>query len=201
MRLTPKGIRAMRYAMKERVFAHGRDYTVRDEAGRAHFVVGGVVIDNTERLSFRDTKGREMAFVRNRNSTSGPAIDVFYADELCTSAHPRYVTPYYCRFSLDTPGPDDLEAHGNLSGHEYVFKRGNDVVAVVSKAWFPWGQTYGVDVSKSEDEVLILACSAVVDLCCQPHHPTPHAPTAPATRAPKRPELPRTRGTSMPASG
>jgi uncharacterized protein YxjI len=38
------------------------------------------------------------------------------------------------------------------------------VVAAVSKRWFAWADTYGVDVADGEDDVLVLACSVVVDL-------------------------------------
>jgi uncharacterized protein YxjI len=41
------------------------------------------------------------------------------------------------------------------------------VVARVSKKWFSWSDTYGVDVAEGEDDVLILVCAVVVDLCTQ----------------------------------
>ena len=37
-------------------------------------------------------------------------------------------------------------------------------VASVSKRFFSWTDTYGVDVAPGEDDVLILACTVVVDM-------------------------------------
>jgi uncharacterized protein YxjI len=41
-------------------------------------------------------------------------------------------------------------------------------VASVSKKWFSWGDTYGVEVGEGEDPVLVLASAVVVDQACHP---------------------------------
>jgi uncharacterized protein YxjI len=75
-------------------------------------------------------------------------------------------TLFQCRFSVDVPGPDDLEATGDLFDHEYSFNRGKETVATVSKRWFSWTDSYGVDIAESEDELLILAATVVIDMAC-----------------------------------
>ena len=70
------------------------------------------------------------------------------------------------RFTVDVPGPDDLEAQGDFIDHEYEFRRGDRAVALVSKRWFSWTDTYGVDVADGEDDVLVLASAVVIDLVC-----------------------------------
>jgi len=67
---------------------------------------------------------------------------------------------------VDVPGPGDLEAKGDFLDHEYTFFRGDQPVAAVSKAWFSWTDTYGVDVNPGEDDILILAATVVIDLAC-----------------------------------
>ncbi len=64
------------------------------------------------------------------------------------------------------PGPDDLEATGSLTDHEYSFERHGETVATVSKHWFAWSDTYGVDIGQGEDDVLILAATVVIDMAC-----------------------------------
>lgn len=75
-------------------------------------------------------------------------------------------TLFHCKFTVDVPGPDDLEAEGNFLDMEYVFRRGTQPVAEVSKRWFAWTDTYGVDVREGEDAVLILASTVVIDMVC-----------------------------------
>ena len=74
-------------------------------------------------------------------------------------------TFFRCKFTVDVPGPDDLEARGDFLDHEYTFERGGRVVASVSKQWFKWTDTYGVEVVGDED-VLILASAVVIDMAC-----------------------------------
>jgi uncharacterized protein YxjI len=67
---------------------------------------------------------------------------------------------------LDVPGPDDLEAQGDFLDHEYAFERQGVPVAQVSKQWFSWTDTYGVDIADEGDAVLILAAAVVIDMVC-----------------------------------
>ena len=77
-------------------------------------------------------------------------------------------TLFKCRFTVDVPGPDDLEAQGDFLDHEYEFMRDGHTVASVSKRWFSITDTYGVDIADGEDPVLILASAVVVDMACHP---------------------------------
>jgi uncharacterized protein YxjI len=70
------------------------------------------------------------------------------------------------RFTVDVPGPDDLEAEGDFLDHEYTLARGDRLAATISKKWFSWADTYGIDIVDTEDAVLILATAVVIDLVC-----------------------------------
>jgi hypothetical protein len=63
-------------------------------------------------------------------------------------------TFFHCRFTVNVPGPDDLEAKGDLTGHEYEFWRQSGLRATVSKQWFAWSDTYGVEIAEEEDDIL-----------------------------------------------
>ena len=53
---------------------------------------------------------------------------------------------------------------GDLFDHEYTVRRGGQVVATVSKAYFTIRDTYAVDVASGEDDLLILASVLALDL-------------------------------------
>ena len=78
-------------------------------------------------------------------------------------------TFFHCVFHVDEPGHDALTAEGNFNDHEYVFTRAGQQVAAVSKQWFTFADTYGVEVDEQEDPVLLLACTVVIDECCHEH--------------------------------
>jgi uncharacterized protein YxjI len=75
-------------------------------------------------------------------------------------------TLFKCKFTVDVPGPDDLEATGSFLDYEYVFRRGDAVVAEVSKKWFSWSDTYGIDVHDPSDALTILTSTVVIDAIC-----------------------------------
>ena len=72
----------------------------------------------------------------------------------------------YWESAIDVPGPDDLTADGDFWEHEYQFSRRGRVVATVSKRFFSWTDTYGVETAPEADDLLILASTVVIDLCC-----------------------------------
>jgi uncharacterized protein YxjI len=69
---------------------------------------------------------------------------------------------------VDVPGPDDLEAKGDFIDHEYEFMLHGQPVARVSKKWFSFADTYGVETFPGADDVLILASTVVIDAACHP---------------------------------
>ncbi|MBI5489121.1 MAG: LURP-one-related family protein [Deltaproteobacteria bacterium] len=156
----------MRYVMKEKVFCLGNDYTVQDEDGSARFVIDGKTFSVGDKLALLDTDGVELAQIRQKVLAWGATYEIFRDGELAAVIKQKAFTLLKCRFTVDVPGPDDLEATGDFLDHEYVFSRQGEEVARVSKQWFTWRDTYGIDVGAGEDDVLIIASAVVIDLCC-----------------------------------
>src|SRR4029450_11207694 len=115
---------------------------------------------------FQDARGNELAFVAQRMLSWGPTYEITRGDEVLAVVKKHLFTFFRATFTVDVPGPDDLEATGDFLDHEYEFRRGDEVVATVSKRWFTWTDTYGIDVAPGEDDVLVLASAVVIDLCC-----------------------------------
>jgi uncharacterized protein YxjI len=158
----------MRYVMKEKMFAFGDDFTIQDETGRDVYFVDGKAFSFGDQLSFQDMQGNELAYIKQKMFAWGKTYEVFRTGTLAAVVKKEMFTLFKCRFTVDVPGPDDLEAHGDFLDHEYEFSRGGRTVAAVSKRWFSWTDTYGNDVLEGEDPVLILASAIVVDQACHP---------------------------------
>lgn len=157
---------SLKYLMREKLFALGTDYAVKDDAGREAFYIDGKIFGLGDRLSFRDAQGQELAFIRRKLLSWGLTYEIYYADELHAVVKKSHFTLFKASFSIDVPGPDDLKAEGNFLDHDYVFTRDGRPVATVSKKWFKLTDTYAIDIARGEDVVLILASAVVIDLCC-----------------------------------
>jgi uncharacterized protein YxjI len=152
--------------MRQKLLSWGDDYVIKDEEGRELYLVDGKAISWGGQLSFQDLDGRELAFIKQKMFKLSPTYEIHRNGELAAVVQQELFALLHHRFTVDVPGPDDLEAKGDFLDHEYVFTRGGREVATVSKRWFALADTYGVEVSEGEDDVLILASAVVVDQAC-----------------------------------
>ena len=162
----------MRYIMKERIWSWGDDFRIKDEMGRDCFYVDGKAFSFGNKLSFQDMNGNELAFIDQKLLAWGPTYEVFRDGRLFAIVKEKVWTFLKNRFTVDVgadgAGPGDLEVEGDFLDHEYEFRRDGRVAATVSKKWISLSDSYAIDVADGEDDVLILACAVVVDLCNHP---------------------------------
>jgi len=156
----------MRYLMKQKMFAWGDDFTIKDEAGNDAFFVDGRVFSIGNKLSFQDMAGNELAFIQQKLLLWGPTCEISRNGELVATVKKEHFTLLRCKFSIDVPGPDDLEAQGSFMDYDYRFTRGSRTAAEVSKQWLTVRDTYGVEIGDGEDAVLLLASTVVIDMVC-----------------------------------
>ena len=158
----------MRYQMKQKLFALGADFVIRDAQDRELYFVDGAAFSFGAKLSFQDMHGKELAFIQQRLLAWGPTYEIYRAGALVALVKKELFTFFHCTFTVDVPGPDDLMAEGEFTHHEYAFTRGGRTVASVSRQWFTWSDSYGVEIDPGEDDVLILASTVVIDMACHP---------------------------------
>ncbi len=157
---------AMRYVMKKKLFSLGADFTIRDAEGNDVFFVDGKVFTLRDRLVFQDMDGNELAVVQQKWFSWGPTYEIHRGGELKAVVKESLFTLFGHRFTVDDEhGPNDLEAQGNFTDHRYTFTHRGQVVAEVSESWFTIADTYGVDIAPGQDDVLILACTVVIERC------------------------------------
>ena len=154
----------MRYVIGERFFLLGEDSDITDESGQPVLHVDGKVLTLRDRLVLRDPSGREVAEVQRKLIALRPKYEISVGGREVAEVRKHFFTPFRDSFTIDIPGPDDLEMTGNLLDHEFTIRRGDQTVATVSKRWFTLRDTYGVEVAEGEDDLLILASVLALDL-------------------------------------
>jgi uncharacterized protein YxjI len=152
------------YLIRERFFRLGEDSDITDDQGRPVLHVDGKVLSLHDRLVLRDPEGREVAQVRRKLVAMRPTYQITVGGEQAAEVRKHLFTPFHDRFTIDVPGPDDLEMEGDLLDHEFTIRRGGQTVATVSKRWFSMRDTYAVDVAPGQDDLLILASVLALDL-------------------------------------
>jgi uncharacterized protein YxjI len=156
----------MKYALKQKWFSLGKKFPIVDEKGLEAYRVDGSAMSVGKRMSFRDRQNTELAFISQKMHSTGPAFEIYHGDDLQAVVRKDDFSLKHCKFCAETSAPDDLHAEGSLDSQEYTFMREGRPVGRVSKSLFGSG-SYGVEVGRGEDELVLLASAFVIDLCCQ----------------------------------
>jgi uncharacterized protein YxjI len=154
----------MRYVMREKIFAIGDDFTVKDDQGNDRFVVDGKVFHIGHKAIIRDMSGNEVATIHQELLSLRPAYEISRGGKELAEVKKNLLNILHERFTVDIPGPGDLEVTGGILEHDYTFTRDGKTVAVVSRPWAALRDTYGVDIADGEDDAVILASTIVIDL-------------------------------------
>jgi len=152
---------SMRYVVKQRVFSFGDNFTIKDEAGNDCFVVKGKVFTFGDKLSMYDMYGQELVYIEQRLFRFLPEYSIYYRGQLYATVKKEF-TFFKPRFRIHSTMAE-YSAEGNLWGMDFSILRNGKLVALVSKKWFAWSDTYGVDIIEDEDPVFILALVIVID--------------------------------------
>ena len=120
------------YLIRERFFRLGEDSDITDEQGRPVLPVDGKVLSLRNRLVLRDPEGQEVAQVQRKLVALRPTYQISLADREAAEVRKHFFTPFGDRFTIDVPGPDDLEMEGDLFDHEFIIRRGDQPVATTA---------------------------------------------------------------------
>lgn len=154
----------MRYVIREKFFRLTEDSTITDEAGQPVYQVNGKLFSVHNTIVMRDMAGNEVATVRRHLLSLRPTYEITHGGQELAEIRKHLFTPFGDRFTVDIPGPDDLEIKGNLFEHDYTISQSGQTIATVSKRWISLTDTYGVDVAPGQNDALVLASVLALDL-------------------------------------
>ncbi|MGC4813675.1 LURP-one-related/scramblase family protein [Micromonospora sp. DT228] len=152
------------FVIRERFFSIGDDFDVLDEHGAKVFHVDGKVLSVRNKVVIEDASGQEVATLHRHLVALRPTYEIRIGGEKAAEVRKKLLTPFRDKFTIDVPGPNDLEMKGDLLDHEYVIERDGTEVAAVSKRWLTIRDTYAVRVAAGIDPLLIIGSVLALDL-------------------------------------
>jgi uncharacterized protein YxjI len=160
---------ATRCQMRQRMISIGDDYVIENDRGERVFRLDGKALRIRKTIVFEDMGGRElckiqerMLHVRDSMEIEGPG------GNRVALVQKAMIAPLRERWVVNLEDGPDLHAQDNFVEHEYTIERDGDKVAEVSERWFRVRDTYGVEVFTGQDDILILAATAVIDAMAHP---------------------------------
>lgn len=150
-----------RYRMRQKIAAIGDDFWIENGKGQKVYKIDGKAMRIRSTLIFEDAHGNELMKIQERKVHVKDSMEIEDAHgNRVAMVKKALITPVRERWTVDIPGAADMEVQGNILDHE--FKIGH--VAEISKKWFRIADSYGIEIEPGQNDVLILAVAAVIDM-------------------------------------
>jgi len=157
------------YQMRQRMISIGDDYVIENDRGERVFRLDGKALRVRKTIVFEDIDGRELCKIQERMLRVKDSMEIEDpGGRRMALVQKAMITPVRERWTVNLEGGPDLRVQGNIVDHEYTIERDGQRVAEVSKRWFRVRDTYGVEVAPGENDILILATTAVIDTMAHP---------------------------------
>ena len=149
----------MKLYIKEKVFSWGDKFTVKDESGRDKYVVEGEVFTWGKKLHVYDMQGKEVAFIKQEVWSFMPRFYVFVGERQVAGIRKEF-TFFFPKYAIDGLG---WEIDGSFWEHEDEIRKLGRPIVTISKEWMTWGDSYELDISNPQDEIVALAVVLTID--------------------------------------
>lgn len=161
---TPTGVN--RYIMRQRMFALGQDFEIKNASGQAVYKIHGKVRIIKEALKFYDMQGNMLYKLDEKVIRIRESFNILKPDgTLAAKVHNAIFDPLRERFTIEIPGGENMLTKGKVIWAQYDIQRAGKLVARISKQ-FSWigRDQYVVDILAGEDDCLLLAVTVVIDM-------------------------------------
>ncbi len=152
----------MKYLVKQKIFSLTDSFEIEDESGQIVITAKGKFFSISSSQTLFDQRGNELLKIKRKYLTLLPACKLLCADGSEWLIRKCFWPFWTSRFTI-TGTAGELEINGNLWQHEYQINKGGKTLAAVSKAWFSWSDTYGVEIFESDFTAQLLATVIVID--------------------------------------
>ena len=154
-----------RYKIRQNLISIGDDFWIENGEGKRVYKVDGKVFRIRKTLVFEDLNGKTLCTIKERLLTIRDTMTIAGPDgEQLAVIKKALFTPLRDRWSVKVKNGPDLTVQGNIFDYEYSIKQGWNKVAEISKRWFTFTDTYGVEIAPGQNDILILAVAIAIDM-------------------------------------
>ena len=134
--------------MKQRMVSFGDDFWIENSSGQKVFKADGKMVRVRDTLFFEDAHGKELCKIQTKVARVKDSMTIVDPNgKRMAMVKKALITPLRERWVVNVGDGPDLEVQGNILDHEYSIGEGRDKVAEVSKKWFRFRDSYGVQWS------------------------------------------------------
>lgn len=154
----------MRYVVRQRFFSLGDSFAIKDEYENDVFIVRSQLLSIGKKLRIYDLLDNELCYIEQKLFKLMPEYDLYVSGQ-----HTANIKKKFAFFKHDfdiTSSYGDYQVEGDFWAHEFEILKDNRLVARISKEFFSFTDTYGVDIDDAQDQISNLALAIIVDMVC-----------------------------------
>ena len=151
----------MRYKIRQRIFSFGDSFTIKDQNDNDRFEVQGKVFSIGNKLKIFDMTGNELVYIEQEMFHMFPTYNIYIngSPAACVKKELSFFKP---SFTIES-NQGNYTIDGDIFSHEFEILKGDLRAAYVSKGWFSFSDSYGAEISESENQAFMLALIIVID--------------------------------------
>ena len=158
----------MRYLVRQKIFSLTDSFSIKDENQNDVFMVKRQLLSFGNKLRIFDLTGEELCYIEQRLFKFLPEYDIYIGGQHIANVKKKFAL-LKNDFVITSPGAN-YYVEGNLWAYDFnIFKDGVPV-AGISKKFFSFTDTYGVDIDDDCDQLTLLALAIVIDMVCHDHN-------------------------------
>ncbi len=151
----------MRFIVRQKIFSFGDNFTIKDEHGNEHFLVRGKVFTFGDKLRVYNMAGRELYYIEQKLLRFLPEYTIYQSGQPVARVKKEF-TFFKPKFNI-TSTLGNFTIEGNLLAMDFSIRKNGRHVAQVSKRWFAFADTYGIDIAEGEDYGFLVTLVIVID--------------------------------------
>lgn len=157
----------MRYVIRQKFFSLGDSFAVKDETGNDVFIVHSQIFSLGKKLRIYDLGGNELCYIEQKLFRFMPEYDIYVAGQHIASIKKKFAL-FKNDFEI-VSSTGSYRVEGDFWAHEFNIYKDGVLVAGISKQFFAFTDTYGVEIDDGQDQIGNLAIAIVIDMVCHDH--------------------------------
>ena len=153
----------MRFLLRDRMFSIGDDFWITTEHGEKMFLVDAKVLRVADTFELKDNNGHKVAVIKKKLVSIRDAMKIERNGEVIATVKKKLFTPVRDKYEAVLSDGREYEVHGNFLDHEFAIEENGHRVAHISRKWFSFRDTYGIDIQDDQDVALLLSVAVCVD--------------------------------------
>lgn len=154
----------MKYIIKQKIFSLRTGFYIKNEFEEDVYSIKGEVFSLGKKLRLYDLEDRELVYIEQEIFNFLPVYNIYVDGEVLAKVKKKFAL-FRTEFSIESNGRE-YTLEGDFLSHEYRILSQNREIANISKEWFTFSDTYGVDIAEGESDPFILALVIVLDQVC-----------------------------------